>query len=591
MSSLPATNRRTLGAALLLLVLFVVQAASSLLQKSLTTDEGMYITAGYYHLEKGTFRYNMTNPPLVKVLAAIPLLALGPELPAAEGDPATWNEVEQWRYARRFLYENRVDARRMIAWARMPTVLIAALIGVLVCAWSRRLYGERAALLSLFLFAFCPNLLAHGRLATQDAALAATMLLAAFQLWRYVTRPSSGRLAVCGLAFGAAALTKTTAVFLVPIALLYSALLVARGDGTGTWTRLPLVRRIPESRPRARQALSLGMALLLVGVIVVGVLNVGYLFEGSFRPLSAAFDPERVREKLGGGVLADLALRFPVPLPGPLLELVRFQLAKVSGGHATYFHGQVSTSGWWYLMPASLLIKTPLALLVLVGAALVRIATSKAVSNAELLILTASASLVVLFSALKSVSVGLRYLLPLFPLLHVLVGRVLADGFPAQAWVRAALALLVAWYGVGTLRIHPHYLAHFNELVGGPSNGYRWLADSNLDWGQDLVGLRRYMDEQGIERIRLGYFGSGDAALYGIDYDYLPSVGLPPPAGEPWWFEPKARELAPLELSGGPMAVSASLVAGLFLRDHYAALRSREPAAQVGHSILIYEFD
>lgn len=194
-----------------------------------------------------------------------------------------------------------------------------------------------------------------------------------------------------------------------------------------------------------------------------------------------------------------------------------------------------------------------------------------------------------LFAVLSSVSIGLRYVLPVFPLLHVLVSRLVRDGGDMRGWAKAGLVVLVAWQMLGTMRIHPHYLAHFNELVGGPRNGYKYLADSNLDWGQDLKGLKRYMDEHGIDRIRLAYFGAGDADYYGIDYDYLPSVGLHPPPGSKWWFETTAADLPPLDLSKGPTAISATLVAGIFLDGYYAWLREVPPSDQVGYSILIYE--
>jgi hypothetical protein len=139
-------------------------------------------------------------------------------------------------------------------------------------------------------------------------------------------------------------------------------------------------------------------------------------------------------------------------------------------------------------------------------------------------------------------------------------------------------------------------LAYFNEFIGGPKNGYKYLVDSNLDWGQDLKGLKHYMEERGIERIKLGYFGSADAAYYGINYDYLPSVGLAPTEpGQYWWYEIDSKEKAQLAPQTGTIAVSATLLAhpgwmGWF-GAAYGWLEQYEPIDQVGYSILIYEID
>jgi hypothetical protein len=178
--------------------------------------------------------------------------------------------------------------------------------------------------------------------------------------------------------------------------------------------------------------------------------------------------------------------------------------------------------------------------------------------------------------------------------LFILAGR-LAVEVEGRRIAAAALAAACVWYVAGTALLHPHYLAHFNELAGGPSEGYHWLAESNLDWGQDLKGLKRYMDERDIDHIRLGYFGSGDADYYGISYDYLPSIGLPPKrAGEKWWYELDPEQARPLDLAPGLVAVSANLVVapgwiGERFGSIYEPLRELEPIDSVGYSILIYD--
>jgi hypothetical protein len=146
------------------------------------------------------------------------------------------------------------------------------------------------------------------------------------------------------------------------------------------------------------------------------------------------------------------------------------------------------------------------------------------------------------------------------------------------------LGALCAWYALGTLRLHPHYLAYFNELAGGPAHGWRYLVDSNLDWGQDLPGLKAWMDTRGVPRIKLSYFGSADPAYYGIDADLLPGYMAPHPTRV-------TREVRPGDL----VAVSATNLQGVYLdpadRPLMERFRSRKPLARIGYSIFIYRAD
>ena len=580
---------------LVLLVFFAMQAVLSMRQKSVTTDEMVYITAGYYHLHTFKFDFNNTNPPLPKILTALPLLVLNPALPAMDSDPAFWNEIKQWQYARSFMYENRIDADTMLFWARIPIVVLGIILGIFVFLWSYQLYGRQSGLIALFLYALSPNILAHTRLATQDLALTAFMFIAAYSFWTFVHRPSLIKLFWCGLTFSAAALSKTTGFFLAPMALIYSAILVLNGSQLGVWNTLPIVKHVDPVRVRLRQLVSFAIAFAGIGVIAILLLNAGYLFQGSFQPISEFVPVERILTKFNieSGLLIglmDAITRIPSPFPAPFMQLLEFQASRVAHGNTIYLAGEISRTGWWYLMPVALLIKTPIPLLLILAIALYQLVRSGTLSSAEWLAVTVISFVIALFMYLKSVNIGLRYVLPIFPFLYVLASRMVRDEFKPKFWVKAGLVVMLIWYAFGTVRIYPHYLAYFNEFIGGPRNGYKYLADSFLDWGQDLKGLKTYLDENDIKKIKLAYFGSADAGYYGIDYDYLPSVGLAPRVpGDKWWYEIKSEDLPPLDLTGGHMAVSATLLAGVFLPGYYSALRDFEPVDQIGYSILIYD--
>jgi hypothetical protein len=187
----------------------------------------------------------------------------------------------------------------------------------------------------------------------------------------------------------------------------------------------------------------------------------------------------------------------------------------------------------------------------------------------------------------RTINIGHRHLLPVYPFLFVGAGAAAAALWNARrgrAAARAGLLLLLAWHAAGTLRVHPHHLAYFNELAGGPANGYKHLVDSNLDWGQDLIGLRAYMERNAVPRLKLLYFGTADPGYYGIACDRLPGYQPPPPST-------LVREVRPGDL----VAVSATHLQGLYLEPEVRALadqlRARRPLAVIGHTIFVYRAD
>ena len=129
--------------------------------------------------------------------------------------------------------------------------------------------------------------------------------------------------------------------------------------------------------------------------------------------------------------------------------------------------------------------------------------------------------------------------------------------------------------------------------MGGPRQGYRYLVSTNLDQGQVLEALASYLRERGNPRVKLGYYGSADARYYGIDYEYLPSVGLAPQSKEDEWWHKMDQEARDLKVPAEPglYAVSANLLVGRIYPRAFAWLREREPVAQIGYTIFIYEVE
>jgi len=130
------------------------------------------------------------------------------------------------------------------------------------------------------------------------------------------------------------------------------------------------------------------------------------------------------------------------------------------------------------------------------------------------------------------------------------------------------------------LRISPHFTAYFNGLAGGPANGYRSLVDSNIDWGQDLVHLRQYLEEHGIGKIQLAYFGHGLPEQYGISYEPLE---LPPRRGY--------VAISVSLLMGHPYLLTYTDPPRLVEAGMFRPLLGLHPVGRAGYSILVYKID
>jgi hypothetical protein len=544
------------GAAAGLLLLFVLQAALIAARSSNTWDEPTHIFTGYSYLVAGRDYLSPGNHPVLgrAIAAALPALFCRLHLdPAVQPDfvPGTNLFVSSVE----FLYENSVPAARILLLARLGNVLLGALLGWFVFRWSSALWGWRGGLLSLFLYAFCPNMLANASLATTDLPITAFFFLAAYAFHRFAdggARP--GAVAAAGVTLGLALASKITAVLLLPL------------------LALACVRRARDGRP-ARAALDGALVLSLAWLTVWAVYGFRYHAAGPSYP---GLPWERyadlpIRPLLDG--FRGLKL-----LPESFLYGVAGAFRGVSTGKPAFLMGEISLTGWWYYFLVAFFIKTPLPAIILLAASFLTVAR-RGEERRQWLLLLAPALLVAVVVSAQHLNAGLRHVLPAYPFLFAAAGACARVPAAAARRAGAALGVLAAWYVAAAVFIFPHQLAYFNELVGGPKNGYRYLVDSNLDWGQDLGGLKEYLDRNGIRKVKLAYFGFTDPAYFGIDYDYLPSITVVHPRP----FRPDA----PLD---GCIAISATLLQGVYLPqgDLYREFRALTPAAVIGYSIFVY---
>jgi len=559
----------------LLLVAIPVQAVSSLVRESATFDEGSHLSSAYEYLVTGVFRQHLDHPPLADQMAAFPLLFLKLQLPTDEA-----SQKSLIRFGNRFVYRNVRDADTILLWGRLPVVLLTILLGWAVFSWGRELGRPGAGLLALFLCVFDPNILAHGRLATNDLAVTCFSFITVYCFWKLLKNPGWANVIWTGLAFGAAQASKFSAVLLAPILMLLAALWLLSGHEV----RAPFPppgSRLLSQRPGLFRACALATTLLVIFLIGFALVWADYRFE-----VGTVLTEERklswLDEQLEEPTVRYLFQKLPVPAPKYFYGLA-VKYTHTEAGRPAFLMGKLSSEGWWYYFLIAFLIKTPIPLLILLTIATIRTAVRRTSFWRRDAFLLVPALLWFGVNSSSGFNLGYRHILPVLPLLFVFAGQVVAaERVRWRSVIVGLVSLLCAWQLVGTLRVHPHYLAYFNELVGGPENGYHYLVDSNLDWGQDLKGLGAYLKAQGIDQIELSYFGTADPAYYGIRYTCLPSFGILSKDKCP--IEPGFQDRA------GVFAVSATHLQGVYLDDPHTFdwLQERKPEAVIGYSIFVY---
>jgi 4-amino-4-deoxy-L-arabinose transferase-like glycosyltransferase len=552
-------SRRWLALPAAASVLYVVLALHAAKLETPTVDEFAHVPAGLAAWRHGRTDLYRSNPPLFKMLLAAPL-ALDPTVvaPAALEPAMAWGP---WEYGHRFMNANRDRYLALMFRARCVAVLVGLLAGGLVLAWAREVFGVRAAAIVASLFLLCPNVLAHGHLATIDMAALATVLLAAYALRRAYRSPTWPRLGAAGAALGLALAVKFVALLLVPAFAIFVAAQRWRAEG-------PPAARLARA---GADAVALGAAALLV-------LHASVAFSGSFAPLGSFALSSRFAKSL------QTALPAALPVPVPREYLLGFDAAKEMqerGEFGSYLLGRWSERGWWYYNLVALGVKLPLATLLLLAAAAPFWRRSRIDRGELLAIALPLATLLVVFSTSSNLNIGIRHVLPALPFAFLLLGPIFATAAGrtrSRTTAAAAAAALLAAAG-NAAAIHPDYLTFFNAIAGGPSRGSEWLLDSNLDWGQDLYRVPAAVAAIDPEApLYLLYFGHVDPALYGLRYELPPAA---PVAGLVAVSENFLGGASYLTVAPGGAMTG---VAG----DRAAWLRTRKPALRIG-SILVYD--
>ncbi|PWU04937.1 MAG: hypothetical protein C5B51_15865 [Terriglobia bacterium] len=534
-------------ASVLALVFFLVAFAESR-GKSPTSDEPPHLAAGLSYVSTGIFRANPEHPPLLKELSGLSLLLGGIRFPRNKetefllhGPRPKGGLEPEWEIGNKIISN---DPDRVLFWARLPFLLIASLLAVLIYFLGRELVGGPAALCAVLLYICDPTILGHSYLVTTDLGLAAFSVLFLFAVWRYLRHPTTRGLILCGVALGAALCAKFSGVLLLPVlaALLLAALI---------W---PVVSggHEPKGQGPPRRVMRSAAVFLAMCAIAIVVIEALYFFSK---------DP----------------------------FLYAYGLTQVNANHIpdfnAYLAGELQHRFLSYFA-AAYLLKEPVVIVVLSLSGLVLLLRNRSITPLQKAFLLAPAAVMFAAATLWAENIGIRYIMLVLPLAHLLGGLALATLLTAgRKWAIWVAGALGAWLLFAAAGAYPDHISYFNEsaclleapeqtgIDGGSKCGTLWLDDSNVDWGQGLKQLKAWLDHNAPGRTIRYYSAYGfPPQAYGIPTQRIP-------------FEDLMKHPSP-----GLYVVSASMVARLSAAtgiDDW--LHSTSPAAVVGHALYVYD--
>ncbi len=439
-----------------------------------TWDEPGHLGSGLYHIQYGEFGPYCVNPPLVRMIAAVPAWAAGGGLPWLNLPPTPDFRSESL-LASVLMQTQGEHCFELFALARMTLIPISTFGTFLLWSIGRRFYGAASGWTAAILWSFSPMALAFGGTIVPDVSAAVVGLLAAYRFYIWLRMGTWSSAIWLGVATALALLSKSTWLILPPL-----------------FATLWLVDRI---RYR-RYPLRIDVAQWLAGFAVAWlVIHATYDFQGVLRPLGTFDFRSRAltgndRPYVAGNRFAGSWLGWiPAPLPADYVQGIDIQRCDFEAKFGSYFLGTWRDHGWWYYYLAGIVLKEPVALwgliaLLLVGAILRK---QRRVSWREVVVYAPGLAVLAFVSSQTGFNHHVRYVLPFFPCLYLIAARSVAVN---DQWIKVAAFLFCGWYAFSSASILPRSYAFFTEAVGGASEGWRYLADSNLDWGQDLLTLR-----------------------------------------------------------------------------------------------------
>lgn len=547
------------------------------------TEHG-HIGAAVYFWHTGRFDIFCVNPPLTRIISGVPILLANPNYDWKTYSPRRRQRAE-FSLGSAFLEANEPGKIRAVLFfartALIPLILLGSVYG---WRFASRLYGAAGGFVFLILWVFSPLMLGWGATLCPDAASAAVGLIGLYTFCRWLRRPDWPRTLTAGVCLGLMPLTKTTWIIAFP---LYFALwafwcLTSSGKKTKSQTQDPAESQAgggAEARGSSRPGF-LRLAVILAAGLYI--LNMGYMFDGSFQPLKkyqflsrALSGIETEEENQTGNRFGDSRLgNIPIPLPADFVLGIDIQKSDFERGRSSYLNGVTAPRGWKSYYLWVVLFKEPIGTLVLF---LLAVGTMfwYPPRREELPVLFTGLTLFIFVSAQDGLSMHPRYILPALGFFYLFAARTGRLLIGANRPAKAAAAIGLAAVVLASLMWYPHSISYFNTLAGGAAGGPRHLLDSSADWGQAKYFLRGYCRRHPEEQILTNAVGPADVKKLSADNLRY----IEPPGDRP----DESKPLAP-----GTYALSVN---DIFGDDRYAPLRGIKPIHRIGAAIWIYRLE
>lgn len=492
------TNRIMWFIAAFLLIAHFTLAMSSATRKSCTVDEYNHLRSGYSFWAANDYTTDPESGNLSKRFAALPFLF-----------SKAWN----------------TDSCPSVFPGRVMIALLSVILGLIVFSLSKHLFGIYGGLISLALYSLSPTMLAHARLITSDIAAALFFIAAVFMLWQDMQKTEKRTFFLTPLVVAGLVLSKMSGLLIIPIALLLLGIRLVWGNIL--IINFPIQKKVVQRLYQLFVLLSVFVAQSLMVLIIIWSFY-GFRYNASSEPLKqAGFEETRWAvelDKTGSTRPVVEFLKDHKILP----ESYIFGLAHVLGhtrDRVGFMNGNFSLKGWWFFFPFCFLVKTPMSLFLILGLSVFALAFCKIPRLwYRLAPFLALLAIYWCFAIGSGLNIGHRHILVTYPVLFILAGALAALFFDQRKRLAMLAVLALVGFAAESFAIWPDYLAFFNLAAGGPGKGYKRLVDSSLDWGQDLPGLKKWMDARAGDNtpVYLSYFGIVEPECYEINAKKFP---------------------------------------------------------------------
>lgn len=543
-------------------VLFIFILGASLIYEAIldtpTYDEPANMAAAFSYVYKNDYRLYPDNPPFVKLLAGLSLFPVKKQINFPENLPSYQNPetFDLYSFGRNFLYKSGNKAEEIIFLMRIPNILFTIFLAILLYYYAKDLYGENAGLLALFFYTLDPNIRGHGHVLSFDISFAFFVLLAFYLFFKFIKNPKKKLFYsfLIAFSFSFALLTKFTAVFFI----LFFAVFIFL---------------------KKRQYAFLIPFVFLMPFIVLWIFG----FLTNYNTKTFDYDKLPIIQSARQELKDNQTWKLISALPVPYFYKAGIQTMYVHNiiSQPAYLLGEVhAKNDWFFYFPISLLLKTPIPILIFIVLSFMFLRR-----KSDYLPFVIGFSFLLFMMIFSHVNNVFRYLFPSYIFFLLGASQTIKFLNLKKPIVIFSGVILFSYMVITSFFSFPYDLSYTNELTGIPPTGYKYLSDSEIDWGQDLGRLSKFLRENNLnkEPIFLSYLGTADPLYYGIKYKPLRFEDLDKLKGV------VVISVGNLTLGDWQFRASPEYKAGS-MKGPLDDLRKRKPLTIIGKSIFVYDF-